>query len=246
MRVGVMDGILGKPSDPESVALAARLGFAGLQVTLGGIDEARIAAFRREAQAQQVQLVATYLDVLHKNCLKSDAAARDDVRRGIAQTHALGACVCMLVFFGKCALKGQPELEAVAAALSPLAEEAHQANVILGFENLLTAEENLWVLRQVNSPALKIYYDIGNATNMVGVDPGAELRQFGADNLCQVHVKDQGYLGEGKVDVKGALRVLKEIGYRGYLVLETSSPSGDRLADLERNARYLKKLLQEV
>ena len=37
-------------------------------------------------------------------------------------------------------------------------------------------------------------------------------------------------------------RALNEIGYRGWLILETSSPSRDVVKDTRKNLQYLKRL----
>jgi sugar phosphate isomerase/epimerase len=245
-KIAVMEGAIGFSGNPEAVVYARKLGFDGLQVTLSQLTPASVAAFREASRKHQIPIVATYLDILHKHCLKSDPRAIDDVRRAIETTRELGAPICMTVFFGQCAVQNRDEESAVARAFQPLAAEAARAGVILGFENVLTAEGSLRVLKQVKSPALQVYYDIGNATNLVGVEPAGEIRKLGHKNLCQVHVKDKGYLGEGKVDIRAALVALRKIGYSGYLVLETSSPSGNPSADLSRNLAYLKNLIREI
>ena len=35
--------------------------------------------------------------------------------------------------------------------------------------------------------------------------------------------------------------MLKEIGYKGWLILETQSPSGDVVRDTQRNIEYVRK-----
>jgi sugar phosphate isomerase/epimerase len=90
---------------------------------------------------------------------------------------------------------------------------------------------------------VKVYYDVGNATNLYGFDAPREIRWLGRDRICQVHVMDKGYLGEGKVDVAEVIRALREIGFRGWVNLETTAPSGDVEADARRNLAYLRKLL---
>jgi len=50
------------------------------------------------------------------------------------------------------------------------------------------------------------------------------------------------YLGEGKIDWKPVAAAIREIGYEGWIVLETSSPSKDRVADARRNAQFVRKL----
>jgi sugar phosphate isomerase/epimerase len=252
LKIGVMDGIAGYGSDPRAVQAAAELGFQGLQVTLGRkspggplllSDPALHASFVSESRRLHVPLVSTYLDLLHVHCLKRDPAAVRLASEGIAVTGRLGAPILMLVFFGPCALESRADMDAVVGPLKELAREAEKAKLTLGFENTIRAEDDLRILDAVASNALKIYYDIGNATNLYSVDPQAEIRHLGRDRICQFHFKDKGYLGEGRVDVPGALRAIAATGWQGYIVLETSSPSKDRPADLRRNLAYLRGLL---
>lgn len=252
LRIGVMDGVALAPSDPESVAVAARAGCEGIQVTLGRQTTAghlvmaapeRQRAFLAASKIHRVPIVSTYIDILHVHCLKNDREALRWAAEGIDITRKLDARILMLVFFGKCALETREEMDAVVGPLKELAREAERARVILGFENTIRAEDDIRILDAVGSRALQIYYDIGNATNLYHEDPLQALRLLGRDRICQVHVKDKGYLGEGAVDVAGAVKVLEEIGWRGWLVLETGAPSKNREEDLKRNAAYLRRLV---
>ncbi len=251
LRIGVMDGVALAPSDPESVAVAARSGCEGIQVTLGRQTTAghlvmaspeRQRAFLAASKLHRVPIVSTYIDILHVHCLKNGREALRWASEGIEITRRLDARILMLVFFGKCALETREEMEAVVGPLKELAREAERAEVILGFENTLRAADDIRILDAVGSPAMQVYYDIGNATNLYRADPLQELRLLGRKRICQVHVKDKGWLGEGAVDVAGAVKALKEIGWRGYLVLETSAPSRNKEEDLKRNAAYLRRL----
>jgi L-ribulose-5-phosphate 3-epimerase len=253
LKIAVMDGVVGQSSKPEAVAVARRFGLAGLQVTLGRSpsndrllleDPGLQARFLAESKQHQLPLVATYIDMLHISCLKSDPRSRDWVMKGIGITRKLDAHILMTVFFGKCAVESPRELDHVCGVFRELAPEAEKAGVILGFENLLEAADNLRALERVNSRAFKIYYDVGNATNLVGVDAPAEIRQMGRDAICQLHFKDKGYLGEGKVNYPEVLKALADIGYTGYATLETSAPSGSMEKDLRRNIDYLRGLIE--
>jgi sugar phosphate isomerase/epimerase len=253
LKIGVMDGVLKASGRPESVALAKSMGCEGLQVTLGRPkdgetlpleDKELQASFVAESKKHSLPLVATYLDVLHVNCLKSDPLARKWVRKGIEITRDLRAGILMTVFFGKCSVTNRQELEYVAGVFKELAPAAESAGVILGFENLLNAEDNARAMDRVGSRAFQIYYDVGNATNLVGVDAPSEIRRLGRDRICQFHFKDQGYLGEGKVDFAAVLKACSDIGFSGYANLETSSPSGSMDNDLKRNLAYLRGLMK--
>lgn len=254
LRIGVMDGCFKLEGKVDAVAQAAGLGFDGLQITIGraapggtlplanpGLQGAYLAASKRH----KMPIDATYLDILHVNCLKNDELAKKWVSEGIEITRKLNARILMLVFFGKCALANtnQQEIDSVTAALKELAPAAEKAGVILGFENTLPAEDSARVLDRVGSKALKVYYDVGNATNMGGFDAPKEIRWLGKDRICQFHFKDKGYMGEGKVDFPPVMRAIDGIGFAGYAMLETSAPSGDAAKDLSRNLAFARRLL---
>jgi sugar phosphate isomerase/epimerase len=252
-RIGVMDGVLRLGGKPEALALAASLGFEGVEVTIGrsaagGVlplaDPELQGRYLDEARKHKLRLAGAYLDILHVNCLKNDKLALEWVSDGIRITRRLNARVLLVVFFGKCALSTPQELDAVTGAFKELAPEAERAGVTLGFENTLSAEDSARVLDRVGSKALKVYYDVGNSTNMGGFDAVKELRWLGRERICQVHLKDKGYLGEGKVDFPGVVRALADIGFTGFANLETSSPSGSVENDLRRNLAYLRRLCE--
>jgi L-ribulose-5-phosphate 3-epimerase len=252
IQVGGMDGILGLAVKPEALDAAARVGLAGVQLTIGRPDasgklplsDTRLQdRFLAGSKERKVALTSTYLDVLHVNCLKNDALAKKWVRDSIEINRRMKIRILMLVFFGKCAIPERAGMDAVAAALKELATEAEHAGVVLGFENTISAEDNIRVLDEVKSKALKVFYDVGNSTNMGGFDVPAEIRRLGRERICQFHIKDKGYLGEGKVDVGVCVKAIRDIRYEGWLILETGAPSKNIEADTRRNAEYLRNLL---
>ena len=251
LQIGTMDGVLGLASRPEALAAAAKIGLAGVQVTLGSAqasggltlsDPQLQQRFREASRRYQVALPNTYLDVLHKDCLKDNSEqALRWIREGLHITKALGAKVLMLVFFGKCAIEREREQEAVLGPLREACRMAQDAGIVLGFENTISAAANLAIFKAVNSSALKVWYDIGNSTNIGHFHVADEIRMLGRERICAFHIKDKGYLGAGAVDVRGALEAIRDIRFEGFAMLETVAPSGDRLADLRRNLAILQR-----
>ena len=192
--------------------MAARLGVAGLQVTIGPArpdgrlpleDPALQAAYLAESAKHNLPIDATYLDVLHTNCLKNDPLARQWVLRGIDITRKLKARVLMTVFFGNCALADRREIDYTADVFKELAPEAEKAGVIIGFENLLSAEDNARAMDRVRSKAFKIYYDVGNSTNMGGFDVPREIRFLGREPHLPVALQGQRLPGRGQGGLPG-------------------------------------------
>lgn len=251
LKIGTMDGVLKLSGNPDSVRLAKQLNLAAVQVTLGHsadgkkllLDNPELqSAWRAASKQYGVPLDSTYLDMLHVNCLKNDPLASKWVEKGIAVTKNLNAGILMTVFFGKCQVLQRPELDYVIDRFRELAPQAERAGVILGFENTSSGEDNRYAVDKVASKAFKVWYDVGNSTYN-GYDVPKEIRMLGRDRICQFHFKDHGYLGEGKVNYPPILKAIADIGFKGYANLETTSPSGNVIADTKRNLEYLQHLM---
>ena len=113
--------------------------------------------------------------------------------------------------------------------------------MILAIENTLSAKQNIEILERIGQDSVAIYYDVGNSTRM-GYDVPAEIRLL-KDRIAMFHFKDgPNYLGEGEVKFEPIAAAIKDIGYQGWIVMETSNPSKDAVADAKRNAAYIRKL----
>ena len=235
--------------------LANRLGFQGVQVSLGRqvkdnklpLDNTElIAQYLQASKKYSIPLDGTCLDVLHVNYLKNDKLGQKWVVDGIRLTKALAVKVMLLPFFGKGALETQQEKEYVGDTLREIAPEAEKAGVILGLENTISAEDNVRIMERAHSKAVLVYYDIGNSTRN-GFDVIREIDWLGKKRICQMHFKDNpNYLGEGKIDMAAVLRAVSRIGYEGFANLETDSPSKSVEADMKRNLAYVRRMIEEV
>ncbi len=254
LEIGVTDWNLQQTGKVEAVGMAKRLGFDGVQVSLGRkpvdgrlplADPEIQAKYVAEAKAQGIPIDGTCLDILHVNYLKNDALGRKWVAESIPITRSLNARVILLPFFGKGALTTREEMDYVGDALRELAPEAEKAGVILGLENTISAEDNMRILDRAGSKAVLVYYDIGNSTRN-GFDVVREIRQLGRKRICQFHFKDNpNYLGEGKIDIAAVLHAVSEIEYRGFANLETDAPSRSVEADMRRNLTFLRRVMAE-
>jgi L-ribulose-5-phosphate 3-epimerase len=250
-KIGVVDTVFRMPGDPGAIRMARNLGLAAVQVSLGRSVDGKTLPLE-DPQLQQAWLAASkqaripinspYLDMLHADCLKDNPNGPMWVRKGIEITRTFHAQVLMLVFFGRCQVTERADLDRAIAVLRELTPEAERAGVILGFENSISAADNRYAFDRVKSKAFQVFYDVGNSTNY-GFDPPTEIRALGRERICMFHIKDRGYLGEGQVNVSEVLRAIDDIGFEGYVNLETSSPSGDVEADARRNLEYLRKAM---
>ena len=252
LRIGVTDWNLQLAGKLDAVALAHRIGFDGVELSLGRrpidgklpLDNAEIQEkYLAAARENGIALAGTCLDILHVNYLKNDKLGQKWVADAIPITKKLGARVILLPFFGRGQMTTPEERDYVGDVLKEHAAEAQKAGILLGLEDTNSAEDNARILDRVKSPALRVYYDVGNSTNG-GYDVIKEIRWLGKDRICQFHLKDNpGYMGEGKIDFPGVMMAIRDIGFTGFANLETSSPSKAIETDMNRNLGFIRKLM---
>jgi sugar phosphate isomerase/epimerase len=253
-KIGVTDWNLKQTGKLEAVALAKSLGFAGVQVSLGrkpvdgrlALDNAALQTdYLNAAKQQNIALAGTCLDILHVNFLKNDKLAQKWVTEGIPITKRLNAKVMLLPFFGPGALTTEAERNYVGDVLKEVAPDAARAQVFLGLEDTISAEDNVRIMDRSQSPAVRVYYDVGNSTKN-GFDVIKEIRWLGRDRICQIHLKDKTYIGEGPIDFLAVMKAIASINYRGFANLETSCPSGSVEADMRRNLHAVQEFMKQA
>jgi sugar phosphate isomerase/epimerase len=251
-KVGVTDWNLKVEGKPESVALAKRLGFDGVQVSIGvGTDRLPLSdpalqqQFLAESKREGLPLASVCLNVLHRNVLKSDPLGQRWVADSIPIARNLGVKVILLPFFGKGALQTAAEMDYVGDALREVAPAAEKAGVILGLEDTVSARDNVRIMERAKSPAVLTYYDVGNSTKG-GFNVVEEIRWLGGKRICEVHLKDNPhFLGQGTIDFPGVVAALADIGFAGWAELETECPTGSVENDMKRNLGYIRGLMSE-
>lgn len=260
---GLMTSLLA--AAPSKIRIAARhfggdcqrakqAGMDGVEVGVGGrADTLEIAnpavrqKYKDSAQAAGLAVSSLSMDLLNTYPLFEDPQAPAWVGQCIDAAKDLGAKAMLVPFFGKANLVQGKEfkkdaVDALVGRLKELAPKAKAAGVTLGIECTLSAKKYLELLDRVGSEAVGAYYDIGNCTN-AGLDVPADIKEL-KGRMCMIHFKDGGsYLGEGKVKMEPVAEALHAINYQGWIVLETSNPSKDAIADCKRNGDFARKLM---
>jgi L-ribulose-5-phosphate 3-epimerase len=228
-------------------------GLEGVEIGVGdAAEKLRVADqkvrenYKKEMQETGLVISSFMMGLLNSYPLASDPRGPAWLEQSIDAAKDLGAKVILVAFFGRGSLGNRgnikkADVDVVVERLKAAAPRAKDAGVILGIENELTAQQNAEILDRVKSPAVQVYYDVGNLTNN-GYDVPAEIR-FLKERIAIFHFKDgANYLGEGKVKYPEIGAAIKEIGYNGWIVLETSNPSRDAVADTKKNAAFINKL----
>ena len=237
MRAAVMDTVIGGRDDAEVFARAKQIGCAGVEIVAGRPDlrdsgGTRLQALRRAKQETELDIHALVLGEQNEAGGLADESAdvagraRDDVVDALAWAHELGADVILVPFFMRSELRSEADVDRAGAAFRALCAIAAERGVTLCYEGTLSAEEILSLAARVDSDAFGVYFDLANPLAKRGLDPPSEIKVLG-DLIRRVHVKDMRATagdcrpGRGRVDFAECARALAEIGYDGWLTLET-------------------------
>jgi L-ribulose-5-phosphate 3-epimerase len=250
-KVGVTDWNLDQEGKVESIAFAKKLGFDGVQISIGkGTDTLPLAdpglqkTFLDESKRVDLKISSLCLNVLHQNYLKSDPLGQRWVADSIPIAVAMNVRVVLLPFFGKGAMNNVAEMDRVADTLREVVPIAEKAGVILGLEDTISARDNVRIMDRTKSSAVLTYYDVGNS-NKGGFNVVEEIRWLGAARICEVHLKDNPhYLGEGNIDFKAVIDALANVGFNKWAQLETDCPTSVEM-DMRRNLKYIRGLITE-
>ena len=255
IKIGGTDWSMRLEGKIEAFAAAKEAALDGVQVSLGGrakpeaslpmCDPEKQKQWLEESKKTGMPIGGTCLEIIHRDNLKEHADGPKWVEQSIGATKALGTQVILLPFFGKQQIKERAEQKSTADRLKALAPLAEKAGVILGLENTISAEENVWIMEQVGSPAVKVYYDVGNSFSQK-YDVYKEIVWLGKDRVCQLHIKDNPhFLGKGPIDYTKYMEAVLKSGFEGWAMLETSCPTKVVKDDFTVNAAFVREFLKK-
>jgi sugar phosphate isomerase/epimerase/cold shock CspA family protein len=237
-----------------SLEKAKLAGLEGVQVWAGGeADELDIhkagtrARYKAEMQSTGLPVCSFMMGLLNQFPLATDPRGPAWLAQCIEAAKDLGVDNVLVAFFGKGDLLSdkqvkEAEFAEVVKRVKEAAPRAKDAGVTLAIENMLSAEQNLRLLDAVNHEAVSLYYDVFNTGRSMGYDSPAEIRRL-KGRISQIHYKNgPKYLDEDKAYFESVTAAIKETGYAGWIILETSSPSKDGVADGKRNGDFVRAL----
>ena len=253
MKYGIRDGMLREPLE-TMFTVAKEMGFDGIEYCIGGDYKDSLlwqadgpGKLKALADKDGMEVSSLSPGVFSSlNPVVPDADKRAEGREML--THTIEVCplldtkAILVPMFPRDFNEWPKETwKMLIDGLKPLVEVAEKHKVVLALETMFNADQMSMVVDELASESAKVYYDTGNLTNR-GYDVPAELRQLG-DRIGMIHAKDTDgkMLGEGGVDFKGVNDAIREIGYDGYIVLETPTGDDPKAANAQ-NLAFIKKL----
>jgi len=264
MRIGALDSVLVGKGNTATwdiyYDIAQRLGFDGIELGVGErYEETQL--WDKTGRCRLLGLSRQYGIATSSLCLHSywhysfadpDPSVRRRARR-IAEEAAqfaaeLGANHILIPLTCPQNVDKETALARWLEGIGSCAQAAETAGVFFCLENVGKSfadapEQIIEIVDTIHSPAVKVYYDPGNAVSS-GFDPVQGVALYG-QRIGQIHVKERGgkYLGEGRVPWREIIAALRQVGYDGWLILETN-PTEDPEAAAARNLRSLRGFLQ--
>lgn len=251
-NVGACDWSIGQLAKVEAIEVGKKIGLDGVQISLGTLDN--------NMHLSQKKLQQQYKDACEKFGMaiggiaigemnnipyKSDPRAEQWVSDSIDVAKIMKAKVVLLAFFSNGDLKNDPEgTKETIRRLKKVAPKAEDQGIILGIESWLSAEEHMKILDAVDSPNVKVYYDVANANEM-GYNIYEEIRYLGKQHICEFHAKENGYLlGKGKIDFEQVRKAMDDIGYEGWIQIEGAVPENAKMFESYLlNNKYMRSVL---
>jgi L-ribulose-5-phosphate 3-epimerase len=234
---------------------AKRAGLEGVQIEVGNAaDRLRIAdpqvraGVKEKMRQTGLPVCSLMMGLLNSQPLATDPRAPAWLEQSIDAAKDLGARVILVAFFGNGDLLDanekvkEADVDVVVQRLKAAAPRAKDAGVILGIENYLNGEQNERILDRINHESVQHYFDVYNTGTTKHHNVPADIRRL-KGRIAQFHFKNgDKFLDEEKAKFEPIAAAIREIGYREWIVLETSSPTKNAVADAKRNGDYVRQL----
>jgi sugar phosphate isomerase/epimerase len=256
-RVAACDWMLLKRQKLGAFPLAKDCDLDGIEVDLGSLgtrpdfenkllDPAVCRQFLDASKDTGVAICSLAMSAFYGQSFADHKNADHFVDEWIASMKATGVRVGFLPFGVKGNVRDDPAVRAkFVEVLKRATPKAEAAGVIIGIETNLDADGHKRFLDDVGSPAVRVYYNLGDALENK-CDIYREIRQLGRERICQIHCKEgEVHLGNGLIDFSRVKESLDAIDWGGWLVIERSRLPGKSVKEnFSANARYLKSLFQ--
>jgi L-ribulose-5-phosphate 3-epimerase len=257
VRVGMTDWNLGQRGDITKIALAREIGLDGIQVSVQYPTDGKTptlrdpgtqAAFKRAALDNGIQICSLAIGNPGRSRMPmhTNPAFAILLIEAVEIAHDLGTNNILLPILGDSHIDmtNQSQVDTFVAMMKEVARYAEKYRVVVALEDWISAEDNIKLLDAIGSDHVAVYYDahniVGRAKNVK--DIYAEPKMLGK-RIHQIHVKNAEMLLSaqgGRLDWVRMAQEFYDIGYRGWYVLETSSPT-NIVADTRANIEYVKK-----
>lgn len=260
-KIAVVDLMILKRQKLGAFPLAVQIGADGLELDMGGLgnrptfdnqlanDSVR-SLFMNAAKSNNLEICSLAMTGFYAQSFPTRDGAVNMVQDCINTMKQLGVKVGFLPLGVEGDMVKYPERRAaIVDRLKLVGKNAQDAGVIICVETSLDAKNELLLLKDINSPAIKICFNFANplSANRNLYD---EMRILGAKNIGEIHCtnKDGVWLqNDPQIDMKKVKSTLDKMRWKGWLVVERSRDANnprDVKGNFGANVAYLKSIFQ--
>jgi sugar phosphate isomerase/epimerase len=208
--------------------------------------------FMDKAKELNLEIFSLAMTGYYAQSFCSRTEYKQSIEDCIKTMKLMGVKTAFLPLGVQCDLRKNPSLrDSVVARLKIAGSMAAAAGVVIGIETALTAKEELALLKEIHSPAIKIYFNFSNPLKE-GRNLIKEIKLLGKQNIAMIHCtnKDSVWLqNDTQIDMAQVKKTLDKMGWTGWLVIERSRDATkprDVKGNYGANTAYLKSVFQAV
>lgn len=262
-KIAVCDWMILKRQKIGSFQLVHELNGDGVELDMGGLGKRVMfdnklrephfqKLFRETAQKFQLEVPSIAMSGFFGQSFLERSNYKALVQDCLHAMKVMNSKVAFLPLGGiKSGWEQDPERRAeVVKRLKEVGDMAASEGVVIGIETQLDAKGDKKLLKEINSPGIKIYFKFQNALEN-GRDLCKELKILGKKRICQIHCTDTDGVTlpyNKRLDMHKVKKILDKMGWSGWLVVERSRDKDD-VRNVKKNygtnIKYLKEIFQQ-
>ena len=261
-KIGLIDLMLLKRQKAGAITLTSELKADGVEVDMGGLgnrptfdnalrNDSIRNSFLKTAKDNNVEIFALGMSGYYAQSFCGRDNYKQSISDCIETMTKMNVKTAFLPLGVQCDLKKNPAVrDSVVARLREAGRMAESAGVAIAIETALPAKEEVRLLKDIGSPAIRICFNLSNPLKE-GRDLLTEIKTLGRDRIGLIHITNRDSLwleNDPQVDLPAIKRTLDAMDWRGWLVVERSrdarKPSDTRY-NYGANVRYLRRIFGE-
>lgn len=260
-KIAVCDWMILKRQKLGAFQLAREIGADGLELDMGGLgkrdsfdNKLREPHFRHlfkeKANEFDIEISSIAMSGFYAQSLVGRSNYVDLIQDCLQTMKAMEVKTAFLPLGVEGDLVKKPEIRPeMIRRLKVIGDMAAKDGLTIGIETSLDAQAEVELLKEIDSPGIKIYFKFQNPLE-AGRDIYNELQVLGKECICQIHCTDTDGVtlpNNERLDMVKIKEVLDEMGWSGWLVVERSRDANDVRnvkGNYGANVAYLKEIFQ--
>ena len=260
-QIGACDWMMLKRQIPGAFELCSQFGCDGIEMDMGPLgnreafenklrDKIEGQKFLEEISNYEVKVGSVAMSGFYGQNLGTRENYMDLVEDCFNTMDKIGEVKLAFLPLGGCGSdwsNNKEKRENIVKRLHNIGEVAKIRGKIVGIDTPLNANDNLKLLKEINSEGISIFYKfqtiIENGWNIY-----KDLKKLGAKNICGIHASntDKYWLeNDPEINMPLIKQTLDQIGWKGWLFVERSrdiNMVSNIKMNYGANVRYLKKI----